>query len=83
MVNYLLCKSQLFVDTATAVVDILGGVGDSFTGQCQPKKFLPHLILHGMNDPIITYDKDNVVDGSTFISTCKQCLHAARYCTGT
>lgn len=71
MVNYLLCKSQLFVETATAVVDILGGVGESFTGQCQPKKFLPHLILHGQDDPIITYWKDNLVDGSNFISTCE------------
>lgn len=73
MVNYMLCKSQLFVDTATAVVDQLGGVGASFTtpGNCQPKKLLPHLILHGQDDQIITYWNDNVVDGAKFISTCE------------
>lgn len=69
MVNYLLCKSELFQRTATAVVDMLGGVGESFLGQCSPKVQLPHLILHGMEDPVITYWKDNVVDGSNFIST--------------
>lgn len=69
MVNYLLCKSELFQNTATAVVDMLGGVGESFMGSCSPKRHLPHLILHGMTDPIITYDRDNVVDGSNFIST--------------
>jgi len=69
MVNYLLCKSELFQNTATAVVDMLGGVGESFLNSCSPKRYLPHLILHGMVDPIITYDKDNVVDGSNFIST--------------
>lgn len=71
MVNYLLCKSELFQNTATAVVDMLGGVGESFLNSCSPKRYLPHLILHGMVDPIITYDKDNVVDGSNFISTLK------------
>ncbi|WIA11692.1 hypothetical protein OEZ85_011789 [Tetradesmus obliquus] len=71
MVNYLLCKSELFQRTATAVVDMLGGVGESFLGQCSPKVQLPHLILHGMEDPVITYWKDNVVDGSNFISTLK------------
>lgn len=69
MVNYLLCKSDLFQHTATAVVDILGGVGESFQSQCSPKVFLPHFILHGQSDPIITYYNDNVVDGSNFIST--------------
>jgi poly(3-hydroxybutyrate) depolymerase len=69
MVNYLLCQSELFQNTATAVVDMLGGVGESFLGSCSPKRSLPHLILHGMTDPIITYDRDNVVDGSNFIST--------------
>lgn len=71
MVNYLLCKSELFQSTATAVVDILGGVGESFLGQCRPKRFVPHLILHGMDDPIITYYKDNLVDNANFISTLK------------
>jgi hypothetical protein len=78
MVNYLLCKSELFQRTATAVVDMLGGVGESFLGQCSPKVQLPHLILHGMEDSVITYWKDNVVDGSNFISTreyscCNSC----------
>jgi hypothetical protein len=73
MVNYLLCKSELFQRTATAVVDMLGGVGESFLGQCSPKVKLPHLILHGMEDSVITYWKDNVVDGSNFISTRKCC----------
>jgi hypothetical protein len=71
MVNYLLCKSELFQNTATAVVDMLGGVGESFMGSCSPKRHLPHLILHGTVDPIITYDRDNIVDGSNFISTRK------------
>lgn len=72
MVNYLLCKSELFQNTATAVVDMLGGVGESFLGSCSPKRQLPHLILHGEVDPIITYDRDNLVDGANFISTRKQ-----------
>lgn len=87
MVNYLLCKSELFQNTATAVVDMLGGVGESFMGSCSPKRHLPHLILHGMVDPIITYDRDNIVDGSNFISTRKidwrfsRLFHPASYQT--
>jgi hypothetical protein len=79
MVNYLLCKSELFQNTATAVVDMLGGVGESFMGSCSPKRHLPHLILHGMVDPIITYDRDNIVDGSNFISTSKWRLTLADF----
>eukprot|EP00879_Flechtneria_rotunda_P012861 GHRR01013430.1.p1 GENE.GHRR01013430.1~~GHRR01013430.1.p1 ORF type:complete len:166 (+),score=41.45 GHRR01013430.1:340-837(+) len=71
MVNYLLCKSEYFQNTATAVVDILGGIGESFISQCTPKKLLPHLILHGTEDPVITYSQDTLVDGSKFISTLK------------
>lgn len=75
MVNLLLCKSSVFQNTVTAVADILGGVGESFTSQCSPRKFVPHLILHGQNDPIITYFNDNVVDNSKFIST-RECRNA-------
>jgi hypothetical protein len=85
MVNYLLCKSELFQRTATAVVDMLGGVGESFLSQCSPRVQLPHLILHGMEDPIITYWKDNVVDGSNFISTSElglqQRVRVAKLCS--
>lgn len=80
MVNYLLCTSELFQNTATAVVDMLGGVGESFLGSCSPKRQLPHLILHGMTDPIITYDRDNDVDGSKFISTRACCVVCCRWC---
>lgn len=74
MVNLLLCKSGLFQNTATAVVDILGGVGESFMSSCAPTRALPHLILHGQNDPIITFYTDNIVDSSKFVSTRKDRL---------
>eukprot|EP00775_Hariotina_reticulata_P009685 gene9685-9843_t len=82
MVNLLLCKSALFQNTVTAVADILGGVGESFTSQCSPSKFVPHLILHGQNDPIITYYNDNLVDNAKFISTLftDQVLECSIYC---
>lgn len=86
MVNYLLCKSELFQNTATAVVDMLGGVGEAFLNSCSPKRLLPHFILHGMTDPIITYDRDTQVDGSNFISTrewgCVVALCTSRACDG-
>jgi len=80
MVNLLLCKSALFQNTVTAVADILGGVGESFMNQCSPSKFVPHLILHGQNDPIITYYNDNLVDNSKFISTCEPTQSVATNC---
>lgn len=70
MVNLLLCRSELFQTTATAVVDILGGIGEAYTRErCSPRRVLPHLMLHGTADPIITFDRDNLVDGSLFVST--------------
>jgi poly(3-hydroxybutyrate) depolymerase len=69
MVDLLLCKSPFIQRTITAAANILGGIGQDFSSQCQPSKQVPLALIHGENDAVIGFSNPSNVDGSQFLST--------------